>query len=45
MCDEITYPFPHFNGLNGTAIEIREVISSHALLEMWLRIHTGISDS
>ena len=42
MLDEITYPFPNFN---GTAIEVWEWISniiSH-INDMWLFIHAGIA--
>ena len=44
MRDEITYPFPYFN---GEAIEVwgwcGEVISSHTLLGVWLLIHDIIT--
>ena len=36
MWDEITDPFPNFN---GTTVEI---ISTHTLQDMWLLFHAGI---
>ena len=42
MYDEITYPFPNFN---GATVEVLEWISNfiHTLLGMWLLIHAGIT--
>ena len=37
--DEITYPYPNFNGCTS---DVWEVISSHILLGVWLLIHAGI---
>ena len=38
--DEITYPFPNFN---GCAVEVGEwIILSHTILGTWLLIHAGI---
>ena len=39
--DEITYPFPNFN---GKAVEVWKLISNftHTLLSMWLLIFAGI---
>ena len=40
MRDEITFPFPNFNGLT---VEVWEVISFQTLLRMRLFIHAGIN--
>ena len=42
MRDEITYPFQNFNGAEPLKFENGWVISSHALLGMWLLIRVGI---
>ena len=39
MWDEITYPFPEFN---GHTVEVWKETSSTTLLGMWLLIHSGI---
>ena len=41
MWDEITHPFPNFNGATFEVWE-RKVISSYTLLIMWLLIRAGI---
>ena len=42
MWDVITYPFQNFNGAEPLKFENGWVISSHALLGMWLLIRVGI---
>ena len=41
MLDEITYPFPNFN---GATVEVWERISnsSYIFLDMWLLIHSDV---
>ena len=42
LYNEITHPFPNFN---GATVEVLEWISNfiHTLLGMWLLIHAGIT--
>ena len=42
MCDEISCPFPNFNGATPLKFENGWIILSHTLLGMWLAIQAGI---
>ena len=45
MWDEITYPFPDFNGATVKVREWTGIILSRTWLGMWLLIHAAIRES